>query len=87
MMSEHEGMPTVIWESLACGVPVISSNVGDVKEIINDTNGQIAVKSNFKKKVKFILNNKKSIRDECVKSVEKYKWEKVIKKMIIDYKK
>ena len=37
MISSHfEGIPMVILESLACWTPVISTDVGGVKEIISD---------------------------------------------------
>lgn len=36
LTSESEGMPSVIIEALACGVPVVSSNVGDIEDIIQD---------------------------------------------------
>jgi len=34
--SEHEGMPNVIYESLACGKPVIASNVCGINEVLKD---------------------------------------------------
>ena len=34
--SHHEGMSTVILEAMACGMPVISTNVGGAPEIIQD---------------------------------------------------
>ena len=32
-------MPCVILESLCCGTPVISTTVGGIAEVINDSNG------------------------------------------------
>ncbi|MCC3860229.1 glycosyltransferase [Pseudemcibacter aquimaris] len=38
-MSDMESMPSVINEALACGSPIITTNVGDIADIINDENG------------------------------------------------
>lgn len=37
--SNYENLPVVIIEALACGLPVVSTNVGGISEIINDSNG------------------------------------------------
>lgn len=39
LMSEMEGMPNVLLESLATGTPVIACDVGGVSEIVNPENG------------------------------------------------
>ena len=39
LSSNYENMPVVIIEALACGLPIVSTNVGGISEIVNDGNG------------------------------------------------
>ena len=39
MTSLHEGSPQVIKEALACNVPIVSTDVGDVKDLISNVKG------------------------------------------------
>ncbi len=39
LASEYEGSPTVIKEAMACNLPIVSTDVGDVREIIAGTDG------------------------------------------------
>lgn len=44
--SNYENLPCVINEALCCGVPVISSDVGGISELINSSNGVLVAPGN-----------------------------------------
>lgn len=46
LSSNFENLPCVLIESIACGVPAISTNVGGVSEIINESNGLLVEPNN-----------------------------------------
>jgi len=63
--SLYEGSPIIIKEVLLCGVPIVSVDVGDVREIIQDIDGCHVAQRNeedFTKKLMQALKHEKRIR-------------------------
>lgn len=64
--SNFESSPISIWEAMSMELPIISTNVGDLKKFIkNDKNGYLVKKDDFKnisKKINYLMLNKKKMR-------------------------
>ena len=52
LFSRYENLPCIVLEALCCGLPVISSRVGGLAEVINDSNGLLVEKENIAELVK-----------------------------------
>ena len=87
--SLNEGMPTVLFEALSCGKPVISTNVGGVSEIIiNEKIGLLSEPNNinslfFSMKKALSINWKSNY---ISKYASDYSWQKISKKINNLYK-
>jgi len=46
LFSRYENLPCVIVEALCCGLPVIATDVGGIKELINENNGMLVQSEN-----------------------------------------
>lgn len=60
LTSIDEGSPNVIKEAMACNCPIVTTNVGDVKEVINNTEGCYICNYDAKEiaeKLKLVLSN------------------------------
>lgn len=60
MFSNYENMPVVINEALSCGIPVLSTNVGGIPEVINQNTGILINKKDEKEllsKTIYMLDN------------------------------
>lgn len=90
--SYHDNFPNVILEAMACGLPVITNNVGAVSEMIdNGENGYIAETDEHY--LQYLLNLldspdlRQKIGLKARQTVEqKFNWEKVIGRYIEIYK-
>lgn len=54
--SKYENLPCVVNEALCCGLPVISSNVGGIAELVNDSNGILVENENIEQLAKAMAN-------------------------------
>jgi glycosyltransferase involved in cell wall biosynthesis len=61
LTSFDEGSPNVIKEAMACNCPIVSTNVGDVQEVIGNTEGCFVCNADageIANKVEIILKNR-----------------------------
>jgi glycosyltransferase involved in cell wall biosynthesis len=84
--SYTEGAPVVLMEAVAKNLPVIATDVGGVKKMIENGKEGLIIKprskEDIKKAINEILNWKKKNIQEYAK---KYKWAQIIKETINDY--
>lgn len=89
--SYSEGMPTAILEAMACGLAVLSTNVGVVDELVDDGNGILIVPGDIDILAKalsdFINMSPKKLLDMKLNSRRKvelnFLWDKIISKTIV----
>jgi len=65
LTSDREGLPLVIWEAMSQGLPIISTDVGGVKEIIIDARCGLLFNKNNLKDGSLLI--KRIIRDDNLK--------------------
>ena len=85
--SLYEGSPTVTKEALACNLPVVSVDVGDVRHVIEDINGCYIAEPDvhdFSHKILNVLSERK--RPNVRIKVLKYSSEKVAQKTLKIYR-
>ena len=84
LTSNFEGMPLAVLEALGCGLPVVSTRVGEVERVIrNGYSGE--VRDTFDPKdlaqgLERVLNNPEIYKkDNCINAVKEYTPENVLK--------
>jgi len=87
LCSLYEGMPTVVLEALACGVPVVSTDVGDVHKVVRDGETGYIVKTRTEeemsdKLIKVLLSNNEKFKDNCIKTAQEYSWDLIAEKIV-----
>ena len=85
LFSRYENLPCVIIEALCCGLPVISSDTGGIKEAVNDSNG-LLVQSENEKQLSEAMNTMMNDYDKynrqriALAATERYRYETIGRK-------
>jgi glycosyltransferase involved in cell wall biosynthesis len=82
--SISEGNPTVMFEALGCGKPIIGTNVGGIPEIIKSKEIGILCEPADSNQLALIISEGLGINWDCEKIAnysDNFKWEKIAKKI------
>jgi glycosyltransferase involved in cell wall biosynthesis len=91
LSSFQEGLPTVVLEAFACGIPVVATDVGDVGKVVKEGETGFLVKNReaeeFSKGILQVIENiDVNYNENCQAMASGYSWDNIVKeiKMVYD---
>ena len=87
MPSLWEGLPIVILEAGASRLPIISTPVGSIPSLLNDTNSYLVNLDEFKDKMVYVINNYEEARRKGEKLLNQIKNSYSIENIVKEHKK
>lgn len=88
LSSDFEGLPIVILEAMACGIPIVASKVGGINELVIDDKNGYTVGNNpdiFAEKIRYILDSPEICHNYGTNSQGFYSENFTIDKMVNKY--
>lgn len=90
LFSNYENAPVVISESLVCGKPVISTNVGGISELINESNGILINPKDEKSlanSIEYMLQHYQDYNSEVIRAnaISRFSNNSIGKRLIEEY--
>ncbi len=89
-----EGTPTALIEAMACGLSIVTSNAGNLSELITDYENGFVInnfdESEYLEKINVIKNNlglKEKIKKNNIIKAQEFSWEKVSKEISVLFEK
>jgi len=90
LASDHEGLPLVLLEAMASGVPIIASDVIGIREFIKKTGILVSPQTpeEFSNTIEHLLGNKQlrnRLSKEGIKRAKQYDWSRIVKRFEMIY--
>ena len=82
--SYREGVPNVVLEAFACGIPVVATNVGGIPEVVTENVGILVDSQNTEQLKEAVKNalNKSWDKDEIIKHSNQFDWQKNVSSVL-----